>query len=109
MSDIVDAEAAMGRALARQAWRRLSAADSPFAMERYPGGEADYAETEWMRYREDASAALAGLSEVGWVVVPKEPTDEMLDAGMEYSMVLDGEAVDGLWHAVLASAPKVGT
>lgn len=81
MSEIVEAEAAMGRALARQAWRRLRAADSAFAMDRYPGGEDEYAEVEWMRYREDAMAALSALEAKGWAVVPKVPTKAMIEIG----------------------------
>jgi hypothetical protein len=32
---------------------------------------------------------------------PLQPTDEMLDAGMEYSMVLDRDAVRGMWRAMV--------
>ncbi len=61
-------ERAMARALAKQGWRRFHAGDSSFANMRYPDGEREYVEVEWIRYHEDAMAALTTLREAGYTV-----------------------------------------
>jgi len=45
-----------------------------------------------------------------WRVVPAEPTDEMVDAGVEWwhrNEVLLDDQCQGLWSAMLAAAPPV--
>ena len=68
------------------------------------GGEfawMDVSKTE-QSYREmEADAALAAIRAAGWVVVPVEPTEEMLNGFSEpngYICSLD-------WEAILAASP----
>jgi hypothetical protein len=51
-----------------------------------------------------AADTLAAIRAAGWVVVPVEPTREMLRAGYDES---GGRAVIGIWEAMLETAPGV--
>jgi hypothetical protein len=56
-----------------------------------------------------ARAVLAALEAAGMVVVPREPTEEMLAAGAvaEGDGNLETQAMN-LWAAMLAASPKKG-
>lgn len=45
-------------ALARCSWVRLGSGDSGYAKRKYPGGVEEYVQKEWLKYAEDALAAL---------------------------------------------------
>jgi hypothetical protein len=65
----------------------------------WPGGPA------WSIRVDDAErlVALARAPQDGWVMVPKEPTEEMIEAGW-----IDKEDVSPreIWWAMLAAAPS---
>ncbi len=50
-----------------------------------------------------AKLAVEALERAGWVLVPREPTAEMLDAAWAYA--LDEDAV-GVWKSMLQSVPQ---
>lgn len=37
----------------------------------------------WVSYESDAAAALKAISDAGFAVVPREPTEAMIDAGYD--------------------------
>lgn len=51
-----------------------------------------------------ARAALTELEQAGYVVVPVEPTEEMIDAGWAY---VHNEDAAGTWRSMLSARPKV--
>ena len=63
---------------------------------------------EWLEeiresYRQRVRAAIAEAEKLGWVIVPKEPTEAMADAGKDAAGFL--ASPEG-WRAMIASAPK---
>ncbi len=49
-----------------------------------------------------AQASLTAIEEAGYVVVPREPTEAMLDAGYEATGYPVG--IEGAWQAMIAAA-----
>jgi hypothetical protein len=60
--------------------------------------------TEWNRG--GARRALAELDRQGYLIVPKDPIEDQLEAG--YQALDNHESVADLYRAMLAFAPKVG-
>lgn len=61
--------------------------------------------------REDVAAVLAALEKEGHVVVPKEPTDAMTDAGADvpgYEHDIGWIAAGACWAAMLNARPHHG-
>ncbi|MBU6408056.1 MAG: hypothetical protein KGS44_13160 [Alphaproteobacteria bacterium] len=56
--------------------------------------------------REQARAVLTELSAMGLVVVPREPTEDMLKAGTE-TLNLFLTSADQIYRAMLNASPKV--
>ncbi|MGH2358942.1 MAG: hypothetical protein ACRDGM_00125 [bacterium] len=53
-----------------------------------------------------AHAALRGIHEADWVVVPKEPTEEMLKAGWaKWRAGIERDCLKEEYQAMLAAAP----
>lgn len=50
-------------------------------------------------------AALSAARHLGWVLVPVEPTQEMLEAAWAEALA---ESADGVWREMVATAPKIG-
>lgn len=89
---------------------------APLAFSRNTAGDQEL----WAIFETDAAAVLAAIEASGFVVVPKEPTEEMLsdadsaiprfEPDVETKIRMMG--VDGAklaWDAMLAAAPKVTT
>jgi hypothetical protein len=83
--------------------------------DRYPDDPWETAgERDREDYRGHARSVLSCLEENGMVVVPREPTEEMVDAGKNELAGFDW--VDGekpipakaIWRDMLAAAPKQG-
>lgn len=59
-----------------------------------------------------AMLAFAQQAPEGWVLVPREPTEAMLDAGAEcdgsFSRKQAYETTEAIWSAMLDASPSVG-
>lgn len=55
----------------------------------------------WVSYESDAAAALKAISDTGYVVVPREPTEAMLEAGL-----FEAEGCTDRWTSAAACLPK---
>lgn len=56
----------------------------------------------------DAHAVLTAIEQAGYVVVPREATEQMIAAGLETNNRFGKRAMGGIWSAMLQSAPKIG-
>lgn len=57
--------------------------------------------------RTEADAIIAALDRAGYVIVPKEPTEKMVNLG--YDILRDSTYMDpvlSIYHIMLAGAPK---
>lgn len=79
----------VARSLARSAWNRMEAADSPFAQNKYPRGAGQYCDERWAAYETDAQAAIEAM---------REPTDEM-----ESALLKSGDDYE-IWPNMIAAA-----
>ena len=64
-------------------------------------------------YLDAVTLLLSEIEKAGWVVVPREPTEEMLDAGTAVD-VRDPDGwstcayeLEEIWPAMIAASPKV--
>lgn len=61
-----------------------------------------------------ARAALSAIEAAGWRVVPVEPTQEMIEAGLEGEVVRDSSGTSWrsptayVYSAMLSAAPRIG-
>lgn len=78
---------------------------------KFPSLDAATAHLRTRRHAARATAALRAIEAAGYVVVPREPTKEMVAAGYEMTpdetMSDDSDAIN-VWEAMIAAAPKVG-
>ncbi len=63
---------------------------------------------EWDEYVAAARACLTALSEAGWVVVPKEPTEEMMEKfyGCRHDLATEEDMKDCWRSAMVAAGQK---
>ena len=65
-------------------------------------------------FRNHARAALSAIEAAGWRVVPVEPTQEMIEAGLEGEVVRDSSGTSWrsptayVYSAMLSAAPRIG-
>lgn len=86
------------------------------------GAPFQITDTEWEQVRADeseylmriteAKMALAAAASAGYRLVPREPTDAMVDAVLELesdaNMRGETAAFPDIWNTMLAAAPEVG-
>lgn len=73
--------------------------------------ETTFLEPRYLRY---ARAALSAIEANGYRVVPVEPTQEMIEAGLEGEVVRDSSGTSWrsptayVYSAMLSAAPRIG-
>lgn len=64
-------------------------------------------DARWRHLAPDIVAALTELSAMGLVVVPREPTEEMLEAGRLHVIDPNRNRLNCAWRLMLTASPKV--
>ena len=59
----------------------------------------------WTMWLDDADAALVALTDAGYVIVPKEPTEEMIEATARLYFGVKESVID-IYKAMLAAASQ---
>jgi len=102
-----------------EAWFKFHQGDehSIVTLHRANGGlnyRDPHVDLAWIAWKDSRAAMLQGAEPVttayklpdGWVLMPVEPTKEMIDAGWSYYMTTKSPSSLGVYGAMLAAAPE---
>lgn len=68
-----------------------------------------YPERNWQQFRDVAIPVLRALESSGYRVVPREPTEAMIEAGLDYRPISAYDNARDCWRAMLDAAGRSTT
>lgn len=68
--------------------------------------DAETIDAYWQSFKPEAISALRAIEEAGWVIVPKEPTKDMLHCASENTTGMD-LASRHVWKDMLSARPRI--